>query len=354
MRRAILVLFAAALIALVGAGAARAASSPTPWDGTDPFNCVLQQAGFGPTGPDPGADPYCVQFDKTHQNVAQLGLVDFLANEPARTAAASPKCFYFQVDHWRGSISQDDPSTETYEWIGHYFFNKATGDGGVWVTDFNLHGQTMDPRQLPGFPPDWGPYFGPGTGGFITHDDVPAEPSCAAQAAQHPSQVYAPSGPPPSRCVDPGRAVTRRRLGPLGVGETEGAARRALGPPYWVRRGFLLWCATGGGELRAGELSDRSGDLGSDPGARLVVLVTTSPRVRLGGIDVGSTARRFHRRLPRARRVGRSGALTVWAVRRGSPVLVVVAHGRVRELAVYQRGALQSRRSLVRLIARAG
>jgi hypothetical protein len=38
--------------------------------------------------------------------------------------------------------------------------------------------------MLPGFPPQWDPYFGPGTGGVITHDDVPADPSCEAQASR--------------------------------------------------------------------------------------------------------------------------------------------------------------------------
>src|ERR1700730_2345935 len=118
----------ALLTVVLGAAAsasARATSPPTPWDGTIPFNCVLQNAGFGPTGPDPGADPYCVYFDKTHQNVTQLGIVDFLSNEPARTAAAVPKCFYFQEDHWRSSVVQSDQRTAIYEWVGHYFFDKA-------------------------------------------------------------------------------------------------------------------------------------------------------------------------------------------------------------------------------------
>ena len=57
-----------------------------------------------------------------------------------------PKCFYFQSDHWRGSIVQDDGSTKTYEWDGHYFFDKARGEGGVWVTNFNVNGQTQRPE----------------------------------------------------------------------------------------------------------------------------------------------------------------------------------------------------------------
>jgi hypothetical protein len=45
-----------------------------------------------------------------------------------------PKCFSYQEDHWRGSVIQSDQSTVVYEFIGHYFFDKATEDGGVWRT----------------------------------------------------------------------------------------------------------------------------------------------------------------------------------------------------------------------------
>ncbi len=123
-----------------------------------------------------------------------------------------PKCFYFQEDHWRGSLSQAD-GTAVYEFEGHYFFNKATGDGGVWITGFTVEGQTFDPTSLPGFPPQYGGYFGPGTGGFITHDDVPVDPQCVAQAAHTPGGVYPPSSGP--RCVPGAGSVTRRRLGPV-------------------------------------------------------------------------------------------------------------------------------------------
>ena len=65
---------------------------------------MLQNVGTGTEVPTPEADPFCVEFDKTHQNITEFGLVEFLALEPARVAAAAPKCFYFQHDHWTGSI----------------------------------------------------------------------------------------------------------------------------------------------------------------------------------------------------------------------------------------------------------
>lgn len=174
-----------ALLALLVPASADALAPPTGWDGQNPFHCELQQVGTGTAFPHPEADPFCVEFDKTHQNVTQLGVVDFLSNEPARVAAAVPKCFYFQSDHWRGSVVQDDQSTVLYEWDGHYFFDKAKGEGGAWVTNFKVNGQTGDPSTVPGMPPDFARFMGPGTGGVITRNSVPADPRCAAQAHQH-------------------------------------------------------------------------------------------------------------------------------------------------------------------------
>jgi hypothetical protein len=185
-----------ALAVVVTAGTASAWSTPTPWTGTNPYHCHVQNAGLGTTVRHPGADPYCVSFNKTEQNITQLGIVTFLLNEPARTAAAVPKCFYFQEDHWRGSIIQDDGQTELYQFRGHYFFNKATGDGGAWIDDFTVNGKTFNPTTLPFFPAQYKADFGPGTGGVITHDDVPVVPQCVAMAKDDPKAVYAdPSDP---------------------------------------------------------------------------------------------------------------------------------------------------------------
>ena len=72
--------------------ATTASAAPfAPYDGANPFRCQTQNTGFGVAYPNPEADPFCVEFDKTHQNVSQGGVVDFLSQEPARVAAASPK-----------------------------------------------------------------------------------------------------------------------------------------------------------------------------------------------------------------------------------------------------------------------
>jgi hypothetical protein len=163
---------------LAFAGSAPAATAIAPYDGDNPFRCKLQNVGTGVDFPDPDADPFCVEFDKTSQNVTDFGIVDFLLNEPARVAAAAPKCFYHQTDHWTGWIVQGQQ--ELWHWDGKYFFDKARGRGGVYVENFRVSGQTADPRTLPGFPPEYSAYFGPGGGGFYV-DSIASDPNCAAR-----------------------------------------------------------------------------------------------------------------------------------------------------------------------------
>ena len=57
-----------------------------------------------------------------------MGLVDFLLLEPARVAAALPKCFYHQSDNWTGWVTHG--GQELWNWRGRYFFDKARGMGG--------------------------------------------------------------------------------------------------------------------------------------------------------------------------------------------------------------------------------
>lgn len=340
------------VVVLVGVSSALAADAPTPWDGVNPFACDLQQAGFDGKGPQPEADPYCIEFDKRRQNVSQLGVVEFLAREPERVAAASPKCFYFQSDHWRGSIVQENESTKTYEWDGHYFFDKARGEGGVWVTNFNFGGQTGDPRELPGFPEEWKPFFGPGTGGFRTRNSIEPDPRCAERAKREGGRIYQGAGGPSSRCMVPGGRVARRRLGPARIGDSEGELRRALGPPRRVRRGFLRWCVDGGGRFLAGQRSDRSGDLGEGSGERAVLLLTTSRAFRVHGVGPGSPEPHMHR-LPRGRMVTLEGKTRVFTPRPGSPVLIGLRQGRVRYVGVRDKRATRTRRALRRYLRRA-
>jgi hypothetical protein len=335
-------------------GSAASVSPPTPWDGVNPFNCVIQNAGTGTKVPDPGADPYCVSFDKTDQNITQLGIVTFLLNEPARTAAVVPKCFYFQEDHWRGSVIQSDGATELYEFEGHYLINRATGDGGAWITGFNVAGQTFDPTEIPGFPPADGQYFGPGTGGMITHDDIPVDPECAALAAKDPAAVYAQSAQAP-RCVAGGGRVDAHGLGPVALGAGEQLVRGELGAPAAVKRGFLYYCVAGGGSLLVGQPGDRSGTFGSAGNDPTVILATTSSGFALIGrrgrtVHAAGRTRSLRAAFPDTRVLGRVGRMRLWRV--SATVVALTAGGHVRYLAVYERRSVRSVRALTGYLSR--
>jgi len=67
-------LVAAAVAALAPLSAAAQQGNPgEPYDGDLPFNCQLQDVGTGTDFPHPESDPFCVEFDKTEQNVTDLG-----------------------------------------------------------------------------------------------------------------------------------------------------------------------------------------------------------------------------------------------------------------------------------------
>jgi hypothetical protein len=334
----------------------------TGWNGENPFVCELQQAGFEATGSDPAADPYCVEFDKRRQNISELGLVDFLAKEPARVAAATDKCFYFQADHWRASVIQDDGSTKLYEWDGHYFFDKARGEGGAWVTNFNVNGRTEDPSRYPGIPPEYAQHMGMGTGGVrVVDGSVEPDPRCAERARREPERIYVaaqPGGPPSRfatderRCRAPSRGyVTSRSLGPVRIGDGEARVRDVLGPPAEVRRGFLRHCAAG--QFLAGNRTDRSGDLGAGGDEPTVMIVARQGAFRLHGTGPGSSERTLRRNF--ARRLQRMGVVAgtrVHRVRR-RPVAFGTRRGQVRWIAVFDTRVIRTREGLEIYLRRA-
>src|SRR3954447_10549000 len=292
-------LVAALTLAITAFPAGGASAPPSPWDGVNPYQCELQQAGMGAEVKHPDADPFCIEFDKRHQNVSELGVVDFLSKEPARTALAVNKCFYFQSDHWRGSVVQDDGSTKTYEWDGHYFFNKATGDGGVWVTNFNINGHTYDPSQLPGMPAEYARHFGPGTGGMITHNEVQTDPSCVQQAQAKPPYAPPPKADSPERCRAPRGTVGAGHLGPVTLGMGESKVWAELGTPLRVKRGFLRFCLQGGRKFLVGMTGRRQeGDPGDDPA---LFLLTTHEKLKARGVGRGATGGALHHAFPKAR-----------------------------------------------------
>lgn len=181
---AVLAMAAAAAVALAAtAPAARADHLPLAgYDGSNPFECRLQPAGGSVGYEDRDADPFCVEYDKTKQNVTGFGLILFLSNEPTRVAVASDKCFYYQHDHWRGSVDQHWEQSETYNWDGGYFWDKARGVFGTYVENFTFNNMSFDPRGLPGFPDEWRPFFGWGRGGVQVREGIPVDPACVEKA----------------------------------------------------------------------------------------------------------------------------------------------------------------------------
>jgi hypothetical protein len=306
------------------------------YDGSNPFNCVLQQAGYGSTVPDPDADPFCVEYQKRRQNVTDLGVVEFLSHEPARFALAGDKCFYFQHDHWTGSVVQDNAQTETYSWDGSYFFDKARGLGGAYVDNFTVNNQTGDPRDLPGFPEEYKPYFGPGRGGAYTTDTVGVDPACVEKAKT--GNVYRKSGKGAktgrelSRCKRP-RGSVGRGVGGMKLGMTRREVEQALGEAQRRRRGFLRYCVVGGGKLMAGF---------SRGHARF--LLTSSPGFEAHGVKRGMSSREARSRLDGERTLVRRGGATALSVREeGYRLLVSIRRGRVNYLAAVADG-LRKRR----------
>jgi hypothetical protein len=322
-----LVGIAATVLALVPA-TAYAQAPAEPFDGTIPFDCVLQQAGTEAEFPDPDADPFCVEYDKRHQNVTQLGVVEFLSLEPARVAAATPKCFYFQRDHWVGSVVQDDGRTETYSWDGSYYFDKAKGAGGAYVENFTFNNQSGDPTAMPGFPEEWKPYFGYGRGGVHATGTVDADPNCVAKAEEHSPYRREPEpGPAKPGCPEAEGSVGRS-IGGLTLGATRAEMITANGEPRRRRRGFLRYCLIGGGKYMAGFGSDRA-----------EFLLTSNPGFDVDGVRRLTPKRQARRRLEGERELFHTSKTTVWSVpRRDHVVLVLLREGKVAALASAVRG----------------
>src|SRR4051812_17937126 len=301
-----------ALMALIAAVPGNAnAQGPGGWDGTNPFVCTLQQTGTGTDFPQPGADPFCVEFDKTHQNVDQLGVVDFLSKEPARVAAASPKCFYFQSDHWRGTVSESAPQSETYAWDGHYYFNKATGAGGAYVENFRIGGQSGDPTTVPGFPEEYRKYFSNGRGGVQAIGEVQADPRCATKPNPSGPGGGASGGSPKKQCRVAGGRI-RRGIDKVSLGMNRTAARRAQGLPVTESSRRMTWCLDGGGRLSA-----------ALRGGAIELVWTNSRPFSTERIHTSSTAQWARRMLHGERKLGTAGDASVYSARERRRQLIV-------------------------------
>jgi hypothetical protein len=293
----------------VAATPAHAQSTPEvlgPWDGTNPFKCQLQDVGTGTDYPDPAADPFCVEFDKTSQNVTDLGLVDFLSKESARVAAASTKCFYFQRDHWTGSVIQgQDP--ELWHWDGSYFFDLGKGIGGVHVANLRVGGVPLD--ATPYAPAALRPFLvRGGGGGAMLELETRPHPACAARVdtAEERRQIYR-DEPLFPNCVEPGGELRGRRLGALRLGmDREGALSR-LGPPRSHARRTDRWCVEGDASLWA--------TYGRGGTPRVAMIRTTSRGHTERRVGAGTRRAKARRKLGLERRFS-LGATDVFEARR--------------------------------------
>jgi hypothetical protein len=336
MLRFMRALVVAALLVAALPAATASGQGPSGWDGKNPFQCTLQQVRTGTDFPQPNADPFCVDFDKTHQNVDKLGVVDFLSKEPARVAAASNKCFYFQSDHWRGTVSESVPQSETYAWDGHYYFNKATGAGGVYVENFRIGGQSGDPTTVPGFPEEYKKYFSKGRGGVQAVGDVQADPRCATKPnPSGPSGGSGGSGGSPSqsdRCRVAGGRI-RRGIDKVSLGMKRAAARRAQGLPVKESATRMTWCLDGGGQLVA-----------AIRGGAVELVWTNSRPFSTERIHTSSTAHWARQMLQGERKLGSIRKATVFSSReRGRQLVVALRGGHVAWMAVAGRNLSKAR-----------
>ncbi len=342
---------AVALALCLAAPGVAAAQSPTvvgPYDGEIPFNCELQNVGTGTDYPDPAADPFCVEFDKTNQNVTDFGIVDFTAQEPARVAAAGTKCFYFQRDHWTGSVtpaastaaglrfglrpprSQQGQSPEIWNWDGNYFYDRARGVGGVSVRDFRFGGTPQSAG--PFVPPGYEPYFDEnGGGGVEVLLESDPDPSCASKVdtPEERDLVYA-DRPGASPCIEPGGGIRGRKVGKVKLGAARETVRTKLGPPTYAKKRFDAWCLVGKGELRAGYTHR----------GRVQAILTSGSGQSIRGVSRGDRARRVRSRLDvrgdgRIRKVGR---FLFVRSRRPRAVLVGLKDQRVRWILIAEGG----------------
>ncbi len=336
--------FMAASVAalLFAAPAAAQVSQPLgPWDGENPFNCVNQDVGTGTNYPDPGADPFCVEFDKTDQNVTDFGIADFLANEPARTAAAAPKCFYFQQDHWTGSVVQGQ-QPEAWHWDGDYFFDKAKGIGGVSVHNFRIGGQPAD--FTPYVPAAYRPYVYPGGGGgtIVTLETDP-DPQCMAMVDTGAERRAVYRAASFRQCIAPGGTVRGRHVGRVRLGKSRKRVRKALGKPGQSAHGVDRWCVVGAAALRVAYTSRHH---------RVALIVSTSRGHAIHGISHGSSTVAAKRALRLRSHLNVNGK-KVLEVAPGPHrrVLLGVRHGRVRWVGIASRHA--STAAVRRLLHRA-
>jgi hypothetical protein len=159
-----------------------------------------------------------------------------------------------------------------------------------------------------------------------------------------------------SRCVRSLKRIRGTRVGPAALGRTRKRQRRVVGARLRSGRGGIdRYCVAGGGALRIGYPTRR---LNRGVGRRLrrrirskaQLVLTSSKRVSIKRIKVGTRVRTLRRRLrgERRYRVGRN----TWYVARGkrARLLFSTRRGKVRQLGLASKRLTRSKRSTRRVL----
>jgi hypothetical protein len=246
----------------------------------------------------------------------------------------------------------------------------------VHVENFTINHQTSDPSQLPGFPADWKPYFGPGRGGVMFLGKVKSDPSCQPGPGSGPNPYVDPGkfSPPGKSSPHAGgsagggsaggsagkgapaasgkaraavcrrlRGSARRGLGKARLGRSRASLVKALGPPSRRAHGFLHFCARPGRDLAVH--FNRRG--------RADFAVSTAKTFHSGRARVGARLGAARLALRGDRVLARRGGNYLLAVNHpGWRLLVGVRRKRVSFLAAASSGL--STRRLATLLASSG
>ncbi len=160
---------------------------------------------------------------------------------------------------------------------------------------------------------------------------------------------------PGQACPAPSGSLDGLRLGPVSLGMTHAAARRAL-PTYAVTQNrFDRFCLTGG-QTRVGYPSPRllrtlSADQRRRVRGRVVLALTANPHYTLGQMTPGTTLASINHHLAGAQhfQIGANTWYVLPAAR--STQIVKIQHGIVHEIGIADRALTRSRRDQHRLLA---
>jgi hypothetical protein len=202
-----LVLLALVLLAVAAVLVAAPARAQAPEPYRDPpFTCtVIDHGTDAPEPPAPDDDPMCVRYDKTNITVSTLGVIDFLAAEPARVALVAGRCSYWQQDHWVVRASPDTPPLVS--WEGSYWYDTRTASAAGILRDLRVADQPADATAfIAALRPLVGdevadalePFADDGGGGgatFALPDGFGGDPCQADAAAPSPDPDATPTGP---------------------------------------------------------------------------------------------------------------------------------------------------------------